>query len=267
MFRQNDFLDKAADKFSSIHDFGWKNLVTAGCSFTYNNSTEHVCSWPYYLKGLGGFKRVFDCSLPGAGNFHISHSSRWALLNSPELDPTDTLVVIMWSGNDRDDFICSADSLNDYPAVHNYDSGICTGITGGTYEKAIGNIDIDLLGIKSIKNKKTRAVENFLYIESLKTWLEQKGFTFVFLDYIDRSLPNLTLDFDIRPFLPDPMRKQLESMISKCRDPYSFCLKNDLIDVDDFHPTPTGYLTWTREILIPHLMSLNIKRFAPDTGM
>jgi len=243
--------------FEPQHDFGFKNLVVAGCSFTYNSSQTDACTWPYYLKDLGNFETVYDCSLPGAGNYHVSHSVQWALLNQP-LEQEQTLVVIMWSGNDRDDFICSTDFLGNAPTKYCYLPTVASAISGGSHVTSAGNTTI-AVNVKKIKNRQSRAVENFLYMDLLKTWLDQKGYRSVFLNYIDRQLPSRTTDFEIKSYLPLSCQQRLDEMFGHCQDPYSFCLKNNLLYQDDFHPSANGHLQWTKDILIPYLKSLNIQ--------
>lgn len=257
MFVRRPIIEQNPFAFKPQYDFGYDNLVVSGCSFTYNNSMEHACTWPYYLKDLGNFKAVYDSSLPGAGNYHISHSLQWAL-TLEKLDPDKTLVVVMWSGNDRDDLICGIDSLNAYPSKHLYQHDVISAITGGSSEESMGNVDDAFEKIKQIKTKKSRSIENYLYIDSLKTWLDQNKFRSVFLDYLDRKIPNRTKDFEIRDYLPDDCVIRLDAIVAKCKDVYSFALKNDLLWEDDFHPTPDGHLEWTRQYLVPLLQKLNI---------
>ena len=77
--------------FDVQHNFRRQNLVVSGSSFTYNNSNTDACTWPYYLRDLGGFESVYDTSLPGAGNAHIANSLQWSL-ESNRIDPKHSLV-------------------------------------------------------------------------------------------------------------------------------------------------------------------------------
>ena len=257
MFAQRPVIERNPHAFSVVKDFGYQNLVVGGCSFTYNNSESHACTWPYYLKDFGNFKKVYDCSLPGAGNYHISHSLKWALTTEP-LDPTDTLVIAMFSGNDRDDVICSTNSLNDYSMRHLYTRHAVSGITGGCDINSKGNTKQGLDCVKHIKDKHSRAIENYLYIDSLKAWLDQKGYKSIFLDYLDRKLPHRTSDFDIREYLPESCIIRLDEIFVACANIYGFALRNNLLSDDDLHPSPDGHLAWTKKCLIPCLESLNI---------
>lgn len=258
MFVRRPIIEQNPFAFPVEHDFGYDNLVVGGCSFTYNNSDEHACSWPYYLKDLGNFKSVYDCSMPGAGNYHIFHSLQWALTLA-DLDPLNTLVIVMWSGNERDDQICSPDALNSYPARHFYDSDTATAITGGNHPNARGNIlNESMKLIDKIKTQHSRAVENFLYIDGLRSWLDHHQYKSIFLDYLDRTLPCRANDFDLREHLPNRCQKKLDDIFDECKNIYAYCLKNGLLGEDDFHPSVEGHLVWTRECLVPYLKSLNI---------
>jgi len=253
MFCTRPTVENSPRIFPIEHNFGYDNLVVSGCSFTHNNSDKDICTWPYYLRELGNFKNVYDCSLPGAGNHHVSQSLQWELVNN-QFDPRKTLVVVMWSGNDRDDVICDENVLNQYPMKYQYAPGVVTGITGGSHDEAKGNIKAGI-DLKKLKSPRSRAIENFLYINGTKIWLEHHDYRSIFLDYINRSLPNRSLDFDIYDYLPLNCQKKLHDIIDHCTDLYTFCLKNDLLSDDDFHPSPEGHLQWTKKILIPYLKS------------
>jgi hypothetical protein len=237
------------------YDFGIKNLIVSGCSFTFNNSNVDACTWPYYLKTLGGFDRVMDSSLPGAGNYHIDTSLRWNLMQKP-VDPRDSLVIVMWSGNDRDDFIASIDQLNDYPFRHYYTKNSTTAISGGLDPTAIGNTVLSYKVVSGIKDQSSRSIENFLYITGLYAWLEQQGYKFVFLDYTDKTIPCRSLDFDIRLHLPLFAQKELNRILVKHNNLYNFAVKENFLDDDEYHPKADGHLAWTRKILIPLLQKI-----------
>lgn len=247
---------KLLKQFDTLHDFGIKNLIVSGCSFTYNNSDVHLCTWPYYLRDLGGFEQVYDCSIPGAGNYHISHSLQWSL-ETTNLDPKESLVIVMWSGNDRDDCIMNKDFVkSSYPYEYHYDPKVVSGITGGSYSRASGNVD-ELKSIISIKTKKSRAVENYLYINSLKCYLTQKNYRHLFLNYMPRdSVPNWP-DFEIDKFLPKSLEKKFQNLFNDIENIHRYSVAHDLLMPNDlFHPNPNGHLSWTKQILIPALKDI-----------
>jgi hypothetical protein len=236
-------------QFDFLIDFKIKNLVVSGCSFTFNNSEHDLCSWPYYLRDLGNFKQVYDCSLPGAGNYHISQSLQWSL-ELEKLNPADTLVVIMWSGNDRDDFIFSKSAIkSSYPFSVTYTEKVQAGLSG---HNEGGNIDIELARkIRNSKDKNSRSVENFLYVNSTWHYLKSNGYQFCFLNYANRS--DINNDFEINNSIPLHLRTEYSKMFLNVETLYNWSVKHDLISEDHFHPCIDGHLKWTQQVLIPGL--------------
>jgi hypothetical protein len=242
-------------QFKAMYDFGIQNLIVSGCSFTYNNHETSAVTWPYYLRDLGGFEQVLDCSLPGAGNSHISDSLIWGLeIDCP--DPENSLVAVMWSGNDRDDYICPDSNRKPYPFEFNYSEHAFSGITGGSNPNAIGNTTRAFKEFSTTKTLESRSIENYLYIVKTAEYLKARNYKFVFLKFCDSALPSRTKNFDIRQHLPALAQKRLNSLIQPIKDPYEWALKNDLLWNDDFHPSPDGHLDWTRKVLLPKLQTI-----------
>jgi len=243
-------------QFATETDLGYKNLLISGCSFTYNNSENSAVTWPYYLKDLAGIDQVYDCSLPGAGNYHICHSTIWTL-ETTNLNPADTLVIVMWSSHNRDDAIISASSVNGFPMTFSYTNSVVSGISGGNHPDSKGNSQTrSIKNMDQIKSIESRTVENYLYVSMLYHYLRQKQYKFLFLDYLDRSIPNREYDFEIRDYLSNDLELKYNSMIEyTVENLYRFAIKNDLLDTDDFHPSPNGHLSWTKQHLLPFLKS------------
>ncbi len=244
---------KVSKQFDQVIDLGFENLVVGGCSFTYTNPTQVPVSWPYYFRDLAGFNEVYSCAMPGAGNNFISKSIVWGLENS-KLSPDQTMVVVMWSGHDREDAIFSADAVDkNANFVYNYTDNVCHGSTGGASRE--GDMTLNWWGYRDIhkyKSFESRAVENAIWKIQLKKYLDASGYKSIFVDFLDPSVPNRTNNFDIVKFLPDTIKDTYSSIMDEIQDPYSFSLKRMLLSDDDFHPSPDGNLAWTREILIPY---------------
>jgi hypothetical protein len=164
----------------------------------------------------------------------------------------------MWSGNDRDDFICTKESLNDYPMRYEYCDGVAEAISGGSSPISQGNIKFDWQSMRSQKNKQSRAIENYLEIRALRDFLDLQKYRYVFLNYLDTRLPSRTSDFSIDRYLPKEVRQEYLDMFLKAETIYQWALKKNMLLDDDLHPTPDAHLSWTREILIPALSKLNI---------
>jgi hypothetical protein len=242
-------------QFNTVYNFGIKNLIVDGCSFTYNNHETSAVTWPYYLKDLGEFEQVLDCSLPGAGNSHISNLLIWALeIDYP--DPSNSLIIVMWTGNDRDDYICPSTNRKSYPFEFKYTDELSSGITGGISVTAFGNTIRAFKDFSLTKTLESRAVENYLHMVKTAQYLTAHGYKFVFLNFCDPKLPSRTNHFDINPYLPIPAQNTLNSMLTPIMDPYSYALKNDLLMDDDFHPSPNGHLEWTQTVLLPKLQTI-----------
>lgn len=241
-------------QFDTDHDFGIANLIVSGCSFSFNNHESCAVTWPYYLRDIGGFKEVFDCSLPGAGNYHISNALIWALEND-RLDAKNSLVIVMWSGNDRDDHICpTALEIESYPFRFDYSAKTMSGITGGSHLEALGNTVNKFKEFTVSKSRESRAIENYLYIIDTWHYLKSSGFKFIFLEFLTGDLPSRTCHFDIKKYLPTHLANKLSTMIENIADPYAWALKNDLLNhADNFHPSPQGHLSWTKNVLLPHM--------------
>jgi hypothetical protein len=247
-------------QFNTVHDFGFKNLIVSGCSFTYNNHENSAVTWPYYLKDLGGFDQVLDCSLPGSGNHHICNSLQWAIeLDKP--DPNSSLVIVMWSGYDRDDYICPETNIKTFtvnnlesPFKFNYSKNVASGITAGMNNNC--NTKKSFKEFTETKSLESRGIENYLYITGLYNFLQNNGYKFLFLDYLDRSIPSRTTDFEIIKFLPPTIKKNLSNMMTKIIDPYTWAVKYDFLTEDDFHPSPNGHLDWTQKVLLPKLQTI-----------
>lgn len=255
-FGNLSMIEKKIEKqFDAEVNLGFKNLITSGCSFTYNNHAQVPVSWPFYLRDIGGFERVENLAMRGAGNAHISNATQWCLETS-DYDPKDTLVIIMWSGADRDDLIIDASHLLRHDWNFSFTDDVATAISGGSRPEAHGNITHDQLWpyLRTIKSKQSRAIENYLVINNLYHYLISRRFTFLFLEFLDNNLPSRTRHFNIDPYLPKALQNKLHQMINReIKNFYRWSVEQDLLDSDMFHPNVNAHLRWTREILVPFL--------------
>lgn len=250
-------LINAADKvpksaLATETNFGFKNLLVSGCSFTYNNSQEHVVTWPYYLRDLAQFENVVDCSCPGAGNQHIQQSTILALENNPLLQPDNTLVVIMWSGYDRDDIIVDPNSMiKNYPDQYYYSADASVGMSGGLLGES--NLVTGLTLVKKIKNLPARALDNYVNIVTLYYYLLERGFKFVFTEF---STPGKMRDsnFEITDYLNENLKTNFIKMVRTLTPNLGdYSLTTNHVRDDNYHPATEDQLEWVRKTLIPYL--------------
>jgi hypothetical protein len=227
-------------------DFGFKNLLVSGCSFTH--SLDYCPTWATFLKQLGSFENLIDCSCPGAGNFHIHHSTIWKIENDPELTPENTFVAVMWSGYDRDDMIVDPISID--PATgcdYKYSDHASLALSGGV--SGTGNTIVSLENIKKIKNLTSRSIDNYILISGLYHYLLAKKFKFVFLEF---STPLSKYDFNFEPTtylgnLGDSFEKYVRKVKPNLGD-YA-----DVKSLPTNHPQAEHHLAWCRDVLIPYL--------------
>jgi hypothetical protein len=155
----------------------------------------------------------------------------------------------MWSGNDRDDFIFSKDAIKPYSFSFAYNDKVQTGLSG---HNDSGNVDIVLSRkVLNSKDKNSRSVENFLYVNSTWHYLKSKGYRFCFLNYANRD--DINSDFEINNLIPLHLRTEYSKMFLDAETLYNWSVKHDLISEDQFHPSIDGHLKWTQQVLIPSL--------------
>jgi lysophospholipase L1-like esterase len=236
-------------------DSKFKNLVTAGCSFsTVADNSEYSLSWPEYLRDRLGIDNLYSLAQAGAGNRQIAASTQW-FLEQHRLDCNDTLVVVMFSGNDRDDEIVDINCL-ERPS-YRYTDKVAGAITGGQYHASVSNVR-QAINFKEVvtklKSPESRAVENYLHVIGLWSYLEHRGYQTVYTRFLDTKEPSRSKDFDIKDYLPEELAGRLDTVIDpKLTNIYSWCLRQGLLSNDDFHPAPEGYLSWVDTALIPYI--------------
>lgn len=241
-------------EFAVEQNLGMKNLLVSGCSFTKNVSSNSIDTWPYYLRDLGGFENVYDCSWPGCGNYHIHNSIINAIETEPDLTPDNTVVVVMWSGYDRDDFVIDPRSLSRSAFLFNKEVG--SGYTGGLLGSS--NLMVNIENIKKIKSPQSRALENYMLMQSLAGYITARGFKYVFTEF---STPGKMLDANIDPvlYLPQPLQQRFIDLVRNLSPnigDWSLPELNhyrDNKEGDGYHPHPKQHLDWTRSVLLPYL--------------
>lgn len=222
--------------FDVINAIGYTNLLVGGCSFTFNTSDTASSSWPYYVRDKCGFEQVYDCSVQAASNYQIMTSVVYAL-ETTVLDPRETLVIIMWSGYSRDSVIVGDPVTDPRDFVYDYSDQVYCVIDRGVTKKTAHS----------------RAVENYIYVVALWEYLNSKGYRAVFLNFVEPGLPVRDATFDITKFLPRAQADRFESMFSPVENFYKYCVRHDLLQPDDFHPSMQGHLQWAHNVLAPAL--------------
>lgn len=213
----------------------FKRLVSGGCSFSENHSEDYPTSWPYYLADSLGIEQVTNVAYGGMGNRYISDSVHW-LLEIEDFDPVDTLVVVMWSGFDRHSYLITDD-------------------TESKKFKFTDQVQVARSDREDSKGIPARAVQNYLYISNLYHYLHSRGYTSFFIDWLDRSIPSRSTDVDIVPYLPEALQQRFLTMVDRGpRNFYEYAVRNNQLDIDDFHPNMQAHYGWTTQVLAPWII-------------
>jgi hypothetical protein len=235
--------------FNTTHQSRYKNLLVSGCSFTFNNSEEHACSWPYYLKDLAGFDQVYDCSQSGAGNNHIFNS----IVNEVELNknitPDSTLIAVMWSGLGRTDVVATTEITKSWHTMSNYhfDHKFSTLSLFDTDTKQ-NAIETLCYHYRRLIDSEAQIYESMLKVIGLYNYLKNKNFNFVFLNYMDpvKDLKSIST----------PLTDTFTCLLDPVMYLGTYATNTNKLEPDG-HPSPDGYLGWTQTQLIPYLISIN----------
>jgi len=232
------------------------NLLVAGCSYVWNNSEEHICTWPYYLKDIAGFDQVFDCSQSGGGPSNVFNCIINEITSNSSITNQNTLVIVMWPELWRTDVITetsnevekyhfmSMQKLNDY---------FCNLSIFNEITSPKNIFDKLALDYKKIVSAYGQEYESLLKIIALKSFLECNQYKHIFMPwktYDSTQLSNHGIDISI-----------INSAISTFDDILPLEDYTGIIDSrvpNDGHPTPDAHLQWTREFLIP----LILKKFS-----
>lgn len=99
----------------------YKHLITSGCSFT-DNLDDYAggpARWPHFLAQHGGMN-LYNRGQGSAGNDWISSSIIYQIstLLTEGVDPSEMLVIPMWSGIDRNSIFISETGTPRYWDLH-----------------------------------------------------------------------------------------------------------------------------------------------------
>jgi len=225
--------------FLQKYKSSFKNLLVSGGSVVYNNSDDHICSWPYYLRDIAGFTEVYDCSQAGSGITHVFNSVINEIETNNNLNASDTLIILMLNDFAITDTIATQDITRQWHSQSNYDFNnkfsSLTLFKGPFTEKATGSLKNLCIEYAKHIDMDAQMYENLIKITALRTYLNEKKFTYVLLNWKKSCLPEVN-DYVV----------QIEELDT-------WTERHQLRIPNDGHPTPDAHLRWTNEILIPYL--------------
>jgi len=228
------------------HTCRYDNLLVSGCSFTFNNHNEEICTWPYFLQEYANLN-VLDCSQSGAGSNHIFNSIVNEIESNKTITNQNTLVVIMWSGLTRTDVIATNEITKDWHFMSNYnfnDVYSTLSIFNDTDDRSLlGDLCRDY---KKLVTFDAQVYESLLKVIALKNYLENKNFDFVFVNWMDQ-----TEDLNL---VDTSLVNKFNECIVNIKSLDNYALENN-IQEEDGHPKPIAHKEWTEKYLIPLLVN------------
>ena len=161
-----------------------KNFITAGCSFTCNAGRD----WPTIIAEKYNPLCHHNLARGGAGNYYISQSIIECLTNE-NYKPSETLVIIMWSGYARLDAQVDEQffkMLNHYQyktKIYNNHYIFSGGQLGKWHHDLLLN---DLFkSLYKVINHKILANQTLNHMLSTQLYLEHHGYNYKFLSFIN----------------------------------------------------------------------------------
>ena len=249
-------------QFGAVAHTRYPNLLVSGCSYTYNNSESCSVAWPYYLRDLAAFDQVWDCSNSGSGYNHAHTAIIAELETNSALTADTTLVIVMWSGNQRVDLTADRDLVAATAHMEPPDLGWGLSSVTVTPEARSAaawsgtgpNQDMNRLSRQyhAQITGSAQVLESTVRLISLAGYLDSRGFPWVFLDW-DDTRPTVVL-----PGL-DPWA---QGRFADVETLGAWATRRDQRIPGDGHPTPDAHLSWTRDCLIPHLIEKDLVRIS-----
>lgn len=238
-----------------------RNLVVSGCSFT---KTFYKNEWALCLVREFEIERHVNLAESAAGNYYIADSLQNYLRES-DLNPAETLVVVMWSGPCRVDLTVSDEYYK--MLQYNYKKQVAGKnyiFSGGE----LGTWNLDRLiepvchQIYQTKNFNSLARDAITNIMQTKEFLSYHGYKFKFMSYVNywKDDPGFVSDMDLSiGYHEAALAEQVKSDLNwiwaddayNCF--YEFAKQRNLISDDGFHPNEQAHQEFAQGIIIPHL--------------
>lgn len=242
-----------------------KHLVTNGCSFTKGQS------WSHYLSESLDLDSYSCLAEGGAGNFYITDSTQ-DFLTHADLDPHETMVIIMWSGVNRKDIKISGSWFHHLQDQYRTgcrspvrDQEIYYVFSGGLgnrwHQNALmmGAFDTQYM----LSDPRCLCHDTVMHIHNLENYLRLHGYRYRFMTYVnywrpDRECADLGGDYSIPFFFGDSRLYQDLDWTN-----WIFCdqdrnglgeFARDRGELDSTgHPDPAAHRAWALDHVRPRL--------------
>lgn len=247
----------------------YKHLVVSGCSFTSNAPCPNngPWNWPNHLAEYAGMT-VHNLAIPGAGNDHIARSII-LYLEHTQLPPEETLVLVMWSGVGRIDWITDkklSQFGQQYQFDYYYDEYNELSL-GGNWWNADNptHLTKTIIEYSKYQSDQSLTLATWLNMENCANYLKVHNYDYYYTSFVNYKFNNIKGDALLVPFFGALEQIGLKLDQSHWLDLADtdywgdWARKNDLIDPnDDFHPAGNSVERWPKEVLIPLFIKMKI---------
>lgn len=245
-----------------------KNLVVNGCSFTDDFMSP---TWATYVNDSLCCQSYQNLAKGGGGNFYISNSTI-DYLSSSDLDPAETMVIVMWSGSGRKDLRIAGEWYYHFQNNYFYQSKPFN-VNESEYYLFSGGLTNSWLtnpGTKKIfeqlykiSDPTTLCKDTLLHIINLENYLKVHGYQYRFAGYFNQWSDNaeyspLSGDYSLGYFLKDiALYKRYDYSSWIFADSQRNCLGEFALNLGEFdntgHPTQKAHRIFAEKIFIPQL--------------
>ena len=264
-----------------------RNFLANGCSFT--EYVEHPdCpdgmhkTWATFLAEQLAVENHINLASSGAGNDYICQSTVNYLENA-DLDPAETLVIVMWSGVARMDFPMNQDWYQHFKfGEHTVckTDGISRWISsGGEDGRWNGKNSVKSIfnSVYKINDPVDHCMKSLRYFVMLESYLKSRGYKFLFTSYINYWRDDLPY-YEIKNNTPSENKLTVDPNIGyHCKD-YPILKKfdfsnwffiNDQQDTvcefahsryprGDWHPSYDAHREFAEEIVLPCVQQIHV---------
>lgn len=244
-----------------------ENLLVSGCSFTWGNQ-----SWANIVAQEFGIKNLVNLASPAAGNYYISNSVI-DYIETCNPDPSNTVVLVMWSGIGRKDLIIDGELwylLSDYQLKHKYNDAPDSYyiFSGGLSNAWMDHPKVSELfkPLYLASDPFTICKESLQNFSRLHDYLALRNYKFKFTSYLNYWSPTIESvsngDYSLGHFAKDmPAFRCLNFdpwffVDEQKNSLYEFAKTNAQLSADNFHPTASGHKKYALDIVTPAIKGL-----------
>lgn len=245
-----------------------KNLVINGCSFTEDYKKP---TWATHVKSALDPNTYENLARSGAGNFYIANSTI-DYLSSANLDPAETLVVVMWSGSGRKDIRISGEWYYYFESQYLYRAKSFNNneseyylFSGGLSNSWLANPDTKKIfdWAYKLSDPMSLCKDTLMHIVNLENYLKAQGYRYRFAGYVNQwshssTHSPLSGDYSLGYFLnniPAYEKYSFDSWIFV--DQQRNCLGEFATNMNELdhtsHPTQKAHQLFAETIVMPQL--------------